>query len=114
MIIVSCHKKEDPKMLEAEVHSHSDVAIATITLNGISNGDTIEQNTTANLMGSIAGTTDLHGYSLKLINIASGDLYIDTIVHEHAASYSFNKQWTNTLGNTAELKWVSVKSWGLK
>lgn len=61
-------------------------------------GDTLHIN------ADVSYISQLHGYEVKIIDIASGDVIYDAEGHVHGASVNIDERWVDTLSVAKTLK----------
>lgn len=96
--IVSSCKKEKKKSPEDHTHSTT----ATITLTSPQEGDTIQGN--FNVVGSIAGTSALHGYQVTIKKTSDNSIVFEKEVHDHLENFTINEVVTHTFSSYTSLK----------
>ena len=61
-------------------------------------GDTVK------IRGTITAGYDMHGYNVKLFNVASGMNVLNQGYHEHGGDFNVNESWKNTVSDTIQMK----------
>lgn len=77
---------------------------ASINITEPSMNDTIASNEELHVEGTIIGSTELHGYEIKIINLTNNNELFSYEFHEHFASYNFHEHWVNNVTDTTILK----------
>jgi hypothetical protein len=88
MLLASCHKE----------------VTATITIVEPASIDTIPLNNEVHFEGTIDGTAEMHGYTIKFTNMASGAALLSKTEDSHAKSNVFHEHWINNVTDTTTLK----------
>ena len=90
---VACKKKEE------EATPVATISIATPTENQIFNaGDTLH------VTGTVSADGEMHGYSVKIQNLKSGEIVLNQDYDIHQASFVLNESWINTVADTTQVK----------
>jgi hypothetical protein len=92
--LFSCKKDEEKEEL----------VNATITIIEPTANDTVALNEEVHFEGTVAGTGEMHGYTVTFTNTSnSATLY--TIAYDvHATSYNFHEHWINNVTDTTIVK----------
>lgn len=96
---VSC-KKEDSNN---DDHDHSGAESPVISVNSPVENDTVQPGTLI-LSGSITHTAEMHGYQIKLRNLATATDVFTSEAHNHSSSYTFNEQWVTDVTDTTHME----------
>ena len=91
-MFTSCHKDE-----------HESVT-ATISFVEPTDGDTIALNQELHAEGTIVGTAELHGYTLKMTNLKTNQVLLNVSSASHTSSYAFHEHWVNSLTDTSTIQ----------
>ena len=90
--IVACKKKEEA------------TPVATITLITPTENQIFNAGDTLHVTGAISADGDMHGYSVKIQNLTSGETVLNQDYDLHQASFVINETWKNTVTDTTQVK----------
>lgn len=93
---VSCKKdkKEDETPKEAPV----------FTMTSPTENQVYQFGDTVKIKGTISAAYDMHGYNVKLLNVASNMNVLNQGYHEHGSTFVVNEAWKNTVTDTTQMK----------
>ncbi len=97
LAVISCKKEKEPDHHD----DHDQVGTPVITVTSFNDGDTLPSGAELHMNGTIASTTEMHGYSIVLHNHATMQDVFSVNVHNHATSYNFHEHWTNNVADTS-------------
>lgn len=90
IILNSCKKEDTPT--------------ATLTIMEPVVADTVLQGDSVHMEGTILGTGELHGYTLELTNLTSGQLVYSGSTDNHQNAYAFHEHWPNNVATTSNMR----------
>lgn len=98
--VIACkkHKEDD------HTDDHGTTPTATISITSLNEGDTIQPGATLHINGTIASSTEMHGYQVLIHNHATMTDVFTKDAHEHATSYTVHEHWTNNVTDTSALQ----------
>lgn len=94
---VACKKEEET----TEDEAHAEAANPVITITSFNDGDTIQPGAEFHMSGTIASTSEMHGYEIILHNHATMQDVFTVSEHSHATSYNVHEHWTNNVADTS-------------
>lgn len=93
-ILFSCQKKD--------VDGYDSNKLS-VTINKPTETQVFKKGDTVFISGNTTYISQLHGYSIKISNKASGETYLDMDEHLHDSSFDIATYWVDTLSQPAEL-----------
>jgi hypothetical protein len=92
-LIVSCKKKVEETPVTA-----------SISISSISENDTVLPSEALHLTGTIAGSAEMHGYTVTFTNLTTGNPVFSKVYDLHSANYSVDETWTNNVSDTSTVQ----------
>ena len=83
---------------------HDENVSATISIASPTVNDTIPFGTLVKLTGSVAGTGEMHGYSISYSTVPSGTQVYYQEYDIHSDHYTINDEWTNNVTDTSQVQ----------
>lgn len=83
-VLLAC-KKDEP------------ATTATIAFIEPTANDTIVAGGELHVEGTIVGNSEMHGYTLKMVNETTNEVLVNTTSSSHASSYAFHEHWDNNV-----------------
>ena len=77
---------------------------ADITIEEPAIGDTVAFGDSVHMEGYITGDGELHGYTVTLMDTATGTSYASYASDNHETSYVFHEHWPNAVTDTVTLR----------
>ena len=77
---------------------------ATLTITEPVAADTVPHGDSVHMEGTIVGSGELHGYTLQLTNLTSGQVVYSGSTDNHQNSYAFHEHWPNNVGATSNMR----------
>lgn len=90
LVVTACKKEETPT--------------ATITFNEPAVNDTVMNGDSLHVEGTIAGSGELHGYTLSITNKTTGAVLYTGTASNHSDAYSFHEHWINNVTSTSNIE----------
>jgi hypothetical protein len=87
---------------------HNGATSANITFIEPTAGDTLQFGEELHIEGTIQGDGELHGYSLNLINLTTGQTLLSKSTHDHGKTFSFHEHWSNNVTDSSNVKIIVV------
>lgn len=107
--LTACNKEEMGDDHDHD-HEHNSDPI-TITIATPTDNETFDYNDVVAVTGTISRTSEIHGYSVELIDETTQDVLFTDDVHAHGTDLTINKSWTNTIAATSTVL-VRVTAFG--
>jgi hypothetical protein len=77
---------------------------ATLTIMEPMAMDTVAIGDTVHMEGTVVGSGELHGYSLSLTNLSTGQIVYSGSTDVHQTSYAFDEHWINNVAGVSTMR----------